>query len=277
MILINGQPMQAIPVQDRGLQYGDGLFETIEIAKGRPLFWPLHWRRLQRGCIALSLPPPDERQLYAESLALSRNQTRAVLKIIYTRGSGGRGYRAPQACRPTRILNLHPFPDYPPAYWQTGVALHVCTTHLSHQPRLAGLKHLNRLEQVLARAEWEDDTIPEGVMCDEHGHVIEGTMSNLFFVRAGEILTPELDRCGVAGIMREVIIGVCAAQGTSVRSGRFTLDELFAADEVFVTNSLIGLWPVTRIASRNWPIGVLTRRIATWLEAVRQQELRHAE
>ena len=189
MILINGVSKQHIEISDRGFQYGDGLFETIEVRDGQAVFLERHLERLNAGCHRLHIPFPGAELLSFEVKKLCREKAcgigsvRAVLKIIVTRGSGGRGYRQPDVIQPTRVLSLHPYPDYPEIYKEQGIVVRFCSTCLGLNPSLAGIKHLNRLEQVMARFEWNDPAIQEGLMLDVNGHVIEGTMTNLFYVK----------------------------------------------------------------------------------------------
>ena len=182
-MLINGQDSGTLSAQDRGLLYGDGLFETLAIRKGVPLRWERHLQRLMLGCERLGIPCPDVTALTLESLALCKGHDRALLKLIVTRGVGGRGYRAPAQPQATRILTCHPWPDYPADAARDGVRVRLCRTRLAQQPALAGIKHLNRLEQVLARAEWNDEEIAEGLLFDREDHVIEATMSNPTIIR----------------------------------------------------------------------------------------------
>jgi len=205
-LLVNGQDIDTVSALDRGLQYGDGLFETLPVINGRPLHWQRHMQRLIHGCGRLGIPLPDVTALTIEAQRLCVGRNRAVLKLIVTRGSGGRGYRCPEHPAPTRIFALHSWPDYPENNWREGVRVRLCRIQLGSNPALAGLKHLNRLEHILARAEWDSDDIAEGLLFDRADHVIEGTMSNLFLVTAGQLVTPELSDCGVAGIMRDMII-----------------------------------------------------------------------
>ena len=173
MFLLNGERRQCVDVADRGFQYGDGVFETIEVADGKPLFLDRHLRRLAKGCGKLLIPPPDLALLAEESLQISASARHAVLKLIVTRGCGGRGYRQPPRILPTRLLSLHPHPDYPEHFQTDGVTLRFCEYRLSINPALAGIKHMNRLEQILARAEWQDDGVQEGLMLDACGNVVE--------------------------------------------------------------------------------------------------------
>ncbi|MEO5574046.1 MAG: aminodeoxychorismate lyase [Gammaproteobacteria bacterium] len=266
MTLINGQQGSQLNVEDRGLLYGDGLFETLAVRNGHPLLWERHVQRLRLGCTHLGIAAPDAENLRAEALAVCQSAQQAVLKIIVTRGCGQRGYRGHSAKSPTRILTLHSWPDYPLDFKQQGIAVRVCETRMGSNPALAGIKHLNRLEQVLARNEWDDPNVPEGVMLDGAGQVIAGTMTNIFRVRDGHLLTPDLSQCGVAGIMRGLILETAAHMGLPVTISGFKLDELLSAQEIFVCNSLIGLWPVRELAGTILPVGPITRQIAAHLD-----------
>ncbi len=254
-MLVNGVPGTSIDANDRGLHYGDGLFETIAVHDGAPALWDRHMRRLSLGCERLGITPIDTAQLLRESLQLCDGVAQGVLKIIITRGSAGRGYRAPPSgtAQPTRLVALHAWQEYPVAFWVEGVAVRLCSTRLSSNPALAGIKHLNRLEQVLARSEWDDTAIPEGLMLDGEGHVIEGTMSNLFIVRNERLLTPDLSRCGVAGVMRAGILDSMRDAGIPAEITQITLDDVKSSDEVFLCNSLIGVWPVKHFAGIDFP------------------------
>lgn len=270
MILVDGRPAETVTAADRGLQYGDGLFETLAVRRGRPELWDRHLRRLAGGCARLGLPAPDPATLAGEAAGLCRGVDRGVLKLLLTRGAGGRGYRPPPAPRPTRILSLHPWPDYPPAWWREGVVARVCRQPLSLNPALAGLKHLNRLDQVLARAEWDNPAVAEGLMLDPLGRVVEGTMSNLFLGRRGVLYTPRLDQAGVAGVMRALVLELAARQGLSCREVNVSLADLEAADEVFLCNSVVGLWPVRRLEGKVYPApGPLAARLTPILEEAR--------
>ncbi len=267
-ILINGSETDRLDALDRGLHYGDGLFETLRIRAGRPRLWSAHVARLAHGCERLGLPLPAEALLRDEADQLCGGMADGVLKIVLTRGPGGRGYRPPHDVAPTRLLAVFPAPVHAPEYATQGVAVRLCDTRLGHSPALAGLKHLNRLEQVLARAEWDDPDIAEGLMQDIEGNIIEGTMSNLFVVQGERLRTPALSRCGVAGVMRAQVMAAAAAQGIAVEEGRLGLKELAAADELFLTNSVIGLWPVRRFEGNDYAApGPLTARLAAAVEA----------
>jgi 4-amino-4-deoxychorismate lyase len=265
-VVINGLAIDSISSLDRGLLYGDGVFETIVVKAGRPRFWLRHLARLIAGCERLGIPQPEGKRLLEESLAVTSGVTRGVLKIIVTRGCAGRGYRPASDAIPTRIIQLHPWPDYPETCRESGVRVRLCRQRLGHNPALAGIKHLNRLEQVLARGEWDDPGILEGLLLDEDERLVEGTMSNLFLIRDRILMTPDLVRCGVAGILRTVVMELAARMPMQLQVRALGLDDLREADEVFLTNSLIGIWPVIAVEDRPYRRGALTCRLQELLK-----------
>jgi len=267
--LINGAAADRLPIADRGLQYGDGLFETLAVQGGVPCLWHAHFDRLARGADRLKIPYPPQELFLRECRQLAGGESTGVVKIILTRGRGGRGYSPPETPRPTRILTLHPWPDYPADRGKRGIDVIFCRTPLGENPVLAGLKHLNRLEQVLARSEWRDPGIAEGLMQDGRGRIIGGTMSNLFLVRAGRLLTPRLDTCGIAGTVRDLVLRIAGAFGIEVLERDIMRADLIAADGLFLTNALIGVWPVRRLGTREisiehlpWELLAAVRRAA---------------
>ncbi|TVQ46036.1 MAG: aminodeoxychorismate lyase [Gammaproteobacteria bacterium] len=261
MWLIDGRRARSVPVGDRGLQYGDGLFETLAVVDGRVRLLPLHLARLAEGCRRLRLPAPPADLLAGELGRLARGQVRAVLKLIVTRGDGQRGYAPPQPTQPRRLLGRFAWPAWSRSHYTHGVAVRVCETRLGPNPALAGIKHLNRLEQVLARAEWRDARWQEGLMLDDGRRVVCGTMSNVFAVREGCLETPSLARCGVAGVMRGMVQREAARLGLPSREGELDLDALAAADELFLTNAIIGIWPIRRLGALTLRRGPVTRAL----------------
>lgn len=248
-------------MSDRGLQYGDGCFETIAVQHGHILLWEQHLQRLRDGCERLEIIITSVmEQIKQEAEQLASGIDRAVLKIIITRGQGGRGYLAQTDLTPTRILSLSVWPEYPQDYRATGIALRLCDTRLSENSKLAGIKHLNRLEQVLARAEWQDD-YQEGLMLTRSDDVIAGTMSNVFVQIGDTIITPPIKTCGVAGIMRQTIISQFAKKGVACKETRVDLPMLHNADALFISNSLIGLWPVNTLGNKTFPVTELERQL----------------
>lgn len=278
MLLVNGELRETLPVSDRGLQYGDGLFETIEVRDQQPIFFDRHLQRLEAGCGRLGIPFPSPDLLTKETQALCRESSvPSVIKIIVTSGSGGRGYRRPETIDPTRILSLHPYPEYPAILNTQGINARICQMRLGMNPVLAGLKHLNRLEQVLARAEWSDPAIHEGILRDSAGHVIEGTMTNLFYVKHHTLYTAAVTQAGVAGIVRGLIMQLAKQHELEVEELSYTLEQLFTADEVFVCNSIIGIWPVKQIDELAFESGPITRDLQQWLTRYKKQEMLRRE
>lgn len=248
-MLINGVVADSISAGDRGLAYGDGVYRTLQTRHGRPLLWSWQWQRLAADCAALALDCPPAPLLLDEIASASAGMASAVVKITVTRGSGQRGYAIPAQCEGTRMVAASPWSGYPESRARDGVSVRLCDTRLALQPRLAGIKHLNRLENVLARSEWQDAALAEGLMLDMAGHLVEGTMSNLFLLRDGQWHTPLLDQCGVSGAMRACLI---AHAPWPVQESRLTPDALLQADEAFLCNSLLGVWPLARLGSRQW-------------------------
>jgi 4-amino-4-deoxychorismate lyase len=265
--LVNGSPAGDISVGERALQYGDGLFETIAVRRGQAEFVDRHFQRLQAGCERLALDFDGWRCLQAEIDMLSGHHPDAIIKIILSRASGGRGYRCMPGQSVTRIVSAHALPDWPNDYADTGVRVRVCNIRLAIQPRLAGIKHLNRLEQVLARAEWQDE-FQEGLLLDYNGRLVEASMSNIFLVREGCMVTPKLQDCGVAGVMRSVVIDLAKQLGVPCSLDTMSADVLDEKNELFICNSLIGIWPVVEIAERcQLEIGSTTRELQQALNA----------
>lgn len=247
-IFVGEQAVQAMPPQDRGLAYGDGLFETMRAHRGDAPWWDAHWARLQRGAQRLRMRLPDE-ALVREQATRLLDGGDSVLKLIVTRGAGGRGYAPTPDAEPTWQLSTHPLPTAPRP---GGLHLRWCETRLAIQPVLAGLKHCNRLEQVLARSEWPhapsaERDADEGLMRSMDGDVICATMANLFMLRDGHWSTPALDRCGVAGICRDWLL---AETGAEV--GRITVTQVEVADALILCNAVRGILPVAGLGSRTW-------------------------
>ena len=272
MILVNGKAEDRINITDRGLQYGDGLFETIAFRQGVAEFIDAHLQRLLAACERLKIPFSQLDLLHKEleTVYQSCNGSDCIIKIVITRGSGGRGYLADSNIVPTRIISTHTMPNYPESYSKKGVSVRFCQHKLSENIVLAGLKHLNRLDNVLARNEWTDTSIAEGLMFDQSNHLIEGTMSNVFIVKSQQLITPQLDKSGVAGIMRAQIIKMAKQQGLTISESTLTQDDLTNADEVFVCNSVNGIWPVNSIddIAKTYTVGPVTQQLQAVLSKV---------
>ncbi len=264
--LINGSSIDVPSAQDRGLQYGDGLFETIAIENDFLLCWEEHIERLQLGCGRLKIPMPSEEKLIEEAQSLANNIERGVIKIIVTRGQGGRGYALPLNVKTTRLISLYPWPEYSFENPGNGIKVRLCSYRYGHNSTLAGIKHLNRLEQVMARSEWTDTTIAEGIVLDNEENVIEGTMSNVFYIKDNTLHTPELSACGINGIIRQKVIALAAELSLEVRIDKISLQRLMDADEAFMCNSIIGIWPIILLGEKFLEVGGKTTRIKKLLQ-----------
>lgn len=265
VILVDGEPSACIPADDRGFLYGDGVFRTLRIVAGKPRWWPEQIAKLSEDASRIGLTAPDPAVWCADLERFSAQLTDGVLKLILTRGSGPRGY-LPSAAQPVRRLMV--FDATPNSGQRTAdLRVRICTLRLGWQPRLAGIKHLNRLENVLARSEWSAADIHEGLMLDHAERVICGVMSNLFIWQRNRLLTPRLDQCGVAGVARGRLLRLASEQGLDVEETDLNMQAVFDADEVMLTNSVMGLRRVARLESKNWPDPLISSRLVEWLDA----------
>ncbi len=239
IIFRGNQQINQLSANDRGLAYGDGLFETVLVRKGELIWWAEHWRRLCAGAARLAISLPDQQVLFPaiEQLIDHKN---AVLKIIVSRGESGRGY-APIAGLATSVLSVHPLPEP----YALPIALRWCQTRIAQQPALAGIKHLNRLENVLARAECNTPEFADGLMCDRDGAVICATSANVFIYKNQTWRTPDVSLCGIQGVARQWFL----ANVDNVCIERLTRTDLETADAVFLCNAVRGMMPVKRIES----------------------------
>jgi 4-amino-4-deoxychorismate lyase len=257
---IDGAPADRLSVKDRGLAYGDGLFETILVTSGQPRLFERHLERLAAGGSRLALAL-DLVVIQQECLAFAAQMGEGVMKLIVTRADGQRGYGPTPDARPRRILQSSLLPAHPEHHAEHGIRLFPCQTRLAEQPLLAGLKHLNRLEQVIARGEWQDAEHAEGLMRDTSGRIIEAVYSNLFLIEGNVLRTADLSRCGVAGVMRAELLDQARALGIAVQITDLQMADLAQASEVLVCNSVYGVWPVRAFERQNWPVGPLTRKL----------------
>jgi 4-amino-4-deoxychorismate lyase len=266
--LVNGVSAEALSLLDRGLHYGDGVFETMVYRRGHLVLWSRHYHRLQQGCERLGIVAPTADALLQDIAALVDSDCACVIKILVTRGAGGRGYNAEGANTPQRIVMLYPDMNYPSVYAEEGIWARVCSTRLAVQPKLAGIKHLNRLEYVLARAEWRDADIVEGVLLDTQDRVVEGISTNLFGVWQGRLATPALDGCGVAGTLRAAMLEYLAKRGVACDVRTITQAELAVAQELFLCNSVAGIWPVRKLGEQEYAVGAQTRWLQSQLDEI---------
>lgn len=260
-VLVNGaapdDALHAIAVSDRGLNYGDGLFETTLVANGRVRFLEDHLERLAAGCERLRIALPDMDALRSEIDSVGKSADCAVLKIIVTRGIATRGYRPDAQSRPTRIVALHAAP----AVTQDPIELRWCETRLARNARLAGIKHLNRLEQVLAQSEWDDDRIAEGLLLDTEGELVSATASNVFVVRDNLLLTPDLRFAGVRGVMRLQVLRAARRLGLPTSEEPLWPQDIESASEVFVTNAVRGIRSAGALGPLRWSAGPVADKL----------------
>ena len=259
--LVNGEISRYIPATNRGLNYGDGLFETFPVFHGKPRWWQAHMDRLGAGCERLGLVMPPQAVLLREVQTASAGLPQAVVKIVLTRGGPGRGYTPQKDGLCDRIVSAHVFPDDMFESAANGVNARICDLRLAIQPELGGIKHLNRLEQVLASTEPFDEGISEGILLDRDGYVISAISANIFLVIEDRLLTPRLDRCGIRGVFRGQLLGAFASR---CEQRRIQVDLLNEADEVFICNTVRGIVPLRSIAGRDYQIGPVTRELQAW-------------
>jgi 4-amino-4-deoxychorismate lyase len=247
--LLNGIATDSVPIRDRGLAYGDGVFETMAARHGKPLLFTAHMDRLRSGCRRLGIPAPDTELCRNEIERLCSGRT-GIVKLTITRGNGTRGYIPPAGLQPNRLLLFSAWEAYPASFYTDGIRIEVCRLRISEQPHLAGMKHLNRLENVLAAQELDGGTAQEGLMLDRNDRIVEGTRSNIFFIKEGQLHTPGLERCGVSGVMRNHILECAHRDGIQALVRDIPLDEAKRMEEAFICNSLIGVWPVSRLGDK---------------------------
>lgn len=261
-IWVNGRALNDVSALDRGLHYGDGLFETIACTAGRARLLEMHLERLGEGCRRLGIELRDYGEIGSEIVALAAQVPRAVIKLLVTRGTAVvRGYAVTDAQAPNRVTLRYPWPAEDPRFADQGVRVRTATTCLGENPALAGLKHCNRLEQVLARREWTDPAIADSLMYSSAGALVSGTMTNVFMVRNSILQTPCLDRCGVAGVMRRAVLQVAGSTSIAAEECALCAADLQSAQEVFLTNALIGIHPVREVDGTRLAPGPVTRRL----------------
>ena len=274
--LVDGEWADVVSVRDRGLAYGDGVFRTLACRGGKLEAWPRHMAKLAQDCSRLGLTCPDETTWLADIAKLA--PTDAVIKLMVTRGAAQRGYATDPAVPVCRISLVSPLPPYADPHAVPELQLRMCQWPLSLQPGLAGVKHLNRLDQVMARREWQDAAIFDGLMCNARGEVVEGVISNLFIHDGATWLTHPLHDCGVAGVARELVLDVLAATGTPVAQAAFTPYAVYAADAVCVCNSLLGVAQVRQIGEHRWkPVSAASTLREAWRRQVEKEAVAWCE
>ena len=264
MWLVNGQSSDTVSVQDRGMTLGDGFFTTVQLRHGRPLLWPLHAQRLRDSAARLKMSVPDVEAIHERLLQMAgHSPLEACGKVIVTRGQGARGYGIEGCGQPTEILSVHGYPAHYRHWQHDGISLGVCQGRLGRSPLLAGIKSLNRLEQVLLKAELETRGLLEAVVLDETSHVIECVTANLFWCRDSVVYTPMLDHSGVTGVMRAWVLTQLNQLGLVCHEVSAPLRDLLCADAVFITNALMEVVPVRGIEDVIYTNHSLARRLQT--------------
>lgn len=259
-VQIDGQDCAQLPVSDRAVHYGDGVFETIACPQGTPRLLAAHLARLAEGCARLGIAAPARELLHGEISRMAHGGERCVVKLIVSRGPAlTRGYRPHGGEKATRILLRYAWPSYDPALERDGVRVRTARVRLGENPALAGVKHLNRLEQVLAAADLTD--ADEALLYSSSGALVGGIMSNVFLIEGTTLLTPQLDTCGVAGVMRSAVLQSAAAQGIKVDIRRLRAEDLSRVREIFLTNALIGIRPVRVLDDTPLTVGAMTRHL----------------
>jgi len=242
---VGNDRVDAWPAGNRLEAYGDGLFETMRVHRGEVPWWDFHWQRLARGAARLRLPVPDQSLVREAAAAMFDDRGDGVLKLLLGRGGMARGYAPVANAAPLWMVSRHALPPMR----AEGLHAHWCGTRLSIQPALAGLKHCNRLEQVIARAECDDAGADEGLMLDGEDRVVSGIAGNVFAFIDGKWSTPAVDRCGVAGVCRAQLIDALQAS-----EGTLSVAQVERADAVFLSNAVRGILPLARLGTRTWPV-----------------------
>lgn len=262
MILIDGYETESLPVSDRGLQFGDGCFTTALILEGKIGRLQAHLQRLEEACERLAIPFTDWQVLAQEMQTRAATQQRGVLKVVITRGSGGRGYSTTGCSQPRRIVSVAAYPAQYDQWRKQGISLLTCPMRLGINPVLAGIKHLNRLEQVMIRQFIDQSAAEEALVLDCRERIIECCSANIFWRSGEQLFTPRVDEAGVNGTMRRYLIRLLAEQGYDCQEVRAGLPALQQADEVFICNSLMPVVPVTRVDTVTYSPGTLTHRLS---------------
>ncbi|NVD07030.1 aminodeoxychorismate lyase [Vibrio sp. JPW-9-11-11] len=261
MMLLNGVPADSIGLTDRSFQYGDGCFTTMLTRDGEIEHWPLHIERMNACLKVLKIPEPDWPLVHQWLLSAAQPVSKAGLKLHISRGEGGRGYSPTHVTSPNVTISDFTYPVHYEQWRRQGVVIGLCSTRLGHNPLLAGHKHNNRLEQVILKAEMDQLGLADGIALDLDGRVIETTMANLFWLNNRTLCTPDLSRCGVAGVMRRLVFDIAQQLGIPVCVDDYQLPEMMNADEVFMVNSLLGVAPICQVGKKSFEIGTITTRI----------------
>jgi len=269
---LSEEGVSALSLSNRGFAYGDGIFETIRVVDASVPLLDYHRARFLRGAEALKLG--DALALLAlfdqslENAVLQlqlKGHQSGLVKLIAVRSEGGRGYAPAPSAHLDIFTQVFELPHYLESYYQQGIELGLCNYRLSEQPMLAGIKHLNRIDQVMGARELAGE--PEGLMLDQRGNVIEGTKSNLLVLRNGEVFTPELDLCGIRGTLLSALLAG-EVSGCSIQERKIRLEDLHQADGLLMINSVFGVWPVRLFQGASF---TRIERTAVLMEAIKQR------
>jgi len=261
-MLVNGLPSDVLSIADRGLLYGDGVFETILCEAGRPVLLAGHTQRLENGCKRLGLAKQELPTILADIRKVAK-QDHCIVKVIITRGVRNRGYSFDKQDKTsTRIIYRDDLPNIPVDYYRQGISLTKCEYLLPDNKQLAGIKHLNRLDQVMARSEWENE-FQEGIMLANDGRVVEGTMTNIFIESNQQWITPKLENSGILGVMRQWVMRNCFHAEIECVEKDIKLSELQNAQSIFVCNSVVGIWPVTKFEGSTY---LISKAVSTMMQ-----------
>lgn len=271
--VVNGIVSDQISIKDRAFNYGDGVFETIVVHNKKLHYWAEHYDRLKTGCERLSIKAPDEAELLTDIAKLNFDTKSSVIKIVVSRGQGGRGYSVDGIEKPNIVISNNPWPQFVETYQQQGIKARLCQHRLIINPALAGIKHLNRLDQVLARNEWHNDDFQEGLMLDQNDHLLEGISTNLFVKINQQWITPATKNCAVAGVMRAVILSKAAEIGLNIEQRQIHHSELSLVEEMFVSNSVWGIVPVQSCDAYSFVIGKVSQQLKMELEQDKESVL----
>jgi 4-amino-4-deoxychorismate lyase len=237
---INGKQVKQLSVKNRGFSYGDGLFTTGKISNGCVEMLPLHITRLIDGCIKLKIEQPNMNELKNELQKIACSYTKAVIKVVITAGEGGRGYSRLGTSSPTVVISVSAYPEHYPLWKKNGINLGISSLQLGINPMLSGLKHLNRLEQVLIREELDNRVEDDLLVTNINGHIIETSCANLFWIIDGQYYTPNITHSGVAGLVRaNILINI-----PNVILDDFVLSDVEQAQSMFICNSVMGIVPI---------------------------------
>ncbi|MCM0147397.1 aminodeoxychorismate lyase [Photobacterium galatheae] len=268
MAWMNGVETDSVSVSDRAFQYGDGCFTTVLVEQGVPRLWSQHLQRLKNTLLKLNIAAPDWSPMISKVMSVAQKYPeKGVIKILISRGTGGRGYST-AGCQQTLVMiSDFVWPAHYETWQQHGIELGLCQQRLGLIPMLAGLKHLNRLEQVMLKQEIEANGWQDAVVLDINDHVVETCASNIFWRHDSTLYTPELSQAGVHGLMRAHVCELAKDLGYCLEFVKSPLDALLCADEVFITNALMALVPVTKIQWKTYDehsaLEAITKRLYT--------------